>query len=76
MMQSSMVTIGEDADNTAMALTVGLPVGIATKLIALKEITSPGVHIPIRKEIYAPMLRELELNGIEFFEKEIEYKGY
>lgn len=76
MIESSMVTIGDDAENTAMAKTVGLPVGIATKLILNGEISTPGVHIPISKEIYTPMLRELEEFGITFREKEIPYQGY
>ena len=76
MLESSMVTLGKDAENTAMALTVGLPVGIATKLIATGEISSPGVRIPIDKEIYEPMLRELARNDIRFSEREIPYKGY
>jgi saccharopine dehydrogenase-like NADP-dependent oxidoreductase len=76
MLESSMVTIGEDALNTAMARTVGIPVAIATKLIANGEINTPGVHLPISKEIYKPMLKELEEHGITFIEKEISYSGY
>ena len=69
--QSSMVVKGEDETHTAMAKTVGLPVGIATKMILMGEIVTPGVHIPINKEIYIPLLKELEENGIVFKEKEI-----
>ena len=56
---------------TAMAKTVGLPLGIAAKLIIEKEITITGLHIPIVKEIYTPVLNALKLEGIEFDEKEI-----
>jgi saccharopine dehydrogenase-like NADP-dependent oxidoreductase len=66
----------QDALNTAMARTVGIPVAIATKLIANGEINTPGVHLPISKEIYKPMLKELEEHGITFIEKEISYSGY
>ena len=76
MVESSMVSIGKDAEETAMARTVGLPVGMATKLILTGEINTPGVHIPISKEIYEPMLRELASHGIVFKEKEISYQGY
>ena len=69
--QSSMVVIGEDDTHTAMAKTVGLPVGIATKMILNGKITEPGVHIPIKKEIYEPILKELEEFGIKFTEKKI-----
>lgn len=73
---STMVHIGEDQSYTAMAKTVGLPVGIATLKILNKEITTPGVLRPILKEVYTPILKELAENGIEFEEKEREYLGY
>ncbi|MDO6760624.1 saccharopine dehydrogenase NADP-binding domain-containing protein [Tamlana sp. 2_MG-2023] len=66
---STMVTIGTDSTYTAMAKTVGLPVAIATISILNKKITQPGVHIPITKEIYLPILTELETYGIIFNEK-------
>ncbi len=73
---STMVHIGEDQTYTAMAKTVGLPVGIATLKILNKEITTPGVLRPITKEVYDPILKELAENGIVFKEKEREYLGY
>ena len=73
---STMVHIGEDQTYTAMAKTVGLPVGIATLKILNKEITTPGVLRPITKEVYEPILKELAENGIVFQEKEREYLGY
>ncbi|WP_020532233.1 saccharopine dehydrogenase family protein [Flexithrix dorotheae] len=63
---SSVVVIGDDAVNTAMAKTVGLPLGIATKLILTDKINLSGVHIPITPEIYNPVLDELSRNGITF----------
>lgn len=68
---SSMVVKGDDQTYTAMAKTVGLPVAIATKMILNKVITTPGVHVPILKEIYEPILNELENYGIHFQEKEV-----
>lgn len=74
--ESSMVCIGEDQTYTAMAKTVGLPVGIAALKILKGEINTPGVQIPTKKEIYKPILKELEENGVIFNEKEVPYLGY
>tara|TARA_R100001369_G_scaffold48565_1_gene75055 strand:+ start:6428 stop:7801 length:1374 start_codon:yes stop_codon:yes gene_type:complete len=73
---STMVLIGEDQIHTAMAKTVGLPVAMATLAILNKKITTPGVQIPISKEVYTPILEELEFHGIVFNEKETTYLGY
>lgn len=73
---ATMVVKGEDQTYTAMAKTVGLPVAIATLDILNKKITTPGVQIPITKEIYSPILKELEEYGISFNEKKIPYLGY
>ncbi|NOR29363.1 MAG: saccharopine dehydrogenase [Lutibacter sp.] len=74
--ESSMVCIGDNQTYTAMAKTVGLPVAIATLKILNGEITTPGVQIPITKEVYKPILKELEENGIIFKEKNVPYFGY
>lgn len=73
---SSMVIKGDDQTYTAMAKTVGLPVAIATLKILNGEITTPGVQLPINKEVYEPILKELEDHGIIFNEKELQYMGY
>lgn len=73
---SSMVCIGDNQVYTAMAKTVGLPVAIATLKILNGEIKTPGVQIPIKKEVYEPILKELKENGIVFTEKEASYLGY
>jgi saccharopine dehydrogenase-like NADP-dependent oxidoreductase len=73
---ATMVALGEDQTYTAMAKTVGLPVAIATLAILNEKITTPGVHIPISKETYEPILKELEDHGIVFKEKETPYLGY
>lgn len=70
-LHSSMVVKGDDPIYTAMAKTVGLPVAIATKMILNGTISTPGVHIPISKEIYDPILNELEDYGVHFVEKEV-----
>ncbi len=74
--ESSTVVIGEDQTYTAMAKTVGLPVAIATLKILNGEITKPGVQIPISREVYEPILKELAETGIIFTEKEVPYLGY
>ena len=76
MMTSSMVVKGEDITYTAMAKTVGLPVAIATKMILSKVISKPGINRPVSKEIYEPILKELESFGICFDEKEIAPEFY
>jgi saccharopine dehydrogenase-like NADP-dependent oxidoreductase len=73
---SSMVTIGEDQTYTAMSKTVGLPVAIAALQILNKKITTPGVLRPIDKEVYKPILEELETYGVQFNEEKKEYLGY
>ena len=70
-LHSSFVLLGEDQTYTGMAKTVGLPVGIATKLILNGEIKSTGVKVPVSKDIYKPVLEELEQYGIRFIEEEI-----
>jgi len=69
--QSTMMVKGTDARNTAMAKTVGLPAAIATRLILEGKITTPGVHIPVSKEIYDPVLEELKKNSIRCTEKQV-----
>jgi saccharopine dehydrogenase-like NADP-dependent oxidoreductase len=74
--ESSMVVKGENHTYTAMAKTVGLPVAIATLKILNGEIKTPGVQLPISKEVYKPILKELEEYGIKFTEKKVPYLGY
>jgi len=73
---ANMVVIGENRTHTAMAKTVGLPVAMATLLILNGKITTPGVQIPITKEVYDPILAELKDYGITFKEYEVPYLGY
>jgi saccharopine dehydrogenase (NADP+, L-glutamate forming) len=57
---------GTDQSHTAMALTVGLPLGIATRLLLENKIQQRGVVIPLKREFYGPILHELSLRGISF----------
>jgi len=70
---SNMVCIGEDQTYTAMAKTVGLPLAIATLAILNSKITIKGVQLPVKKDIYNPILKELIEYGIEFNEYEIPF---
>ena len=64
---SSMTIKGESRDRSAMAKTVGLPMGILAKLILTKQIPLPVVvNIPTMVSVYKPVLAEMEHNGIEF----------
>ena len=66
--QSSLYLTGDDSEHTAMALTVGLPLAIVTKLILNGQITQRGVLMPKDKGIYEPVLKELEKYGVKFEE--------
>jgi len=67
-LKSSLVVKGEDHLRTAMAKTVGLPLGIAATLLLEGRISETGLHIPIVPGIYEPVLKALEENGIVFHE--------
>ena len=69
MIVSAMAYIGENQEKTAMAVTVGLPLAITTKLLLTGKIDLTGVHLPTDKQIYEPVLKELEQFGIHFEEK-------
>lgn len=68
---SSMVNIGENQIYTSMSNTVGLPVAICGKMILSGALKLKGVQIPVMKEVYEPILIELESFGIKFIEKYI-----
>ncbi len=65
---ASMVVKGREAPHTAMAITVGMPVAIAVKLLLTGIIKGTGIQLPTRPAMYNPILRELETNGIRFTE--------
>jgi saccharopine dehydrogenase (NADP+, L-glutamate forming) len=66
--KSRLIVSGEDNMHTAMAKTVGLPLGIAARLLLEGKITVTGLQIPTIAEIYEPVLLELENEGIRFIE--------
>ncbi len=68
---ATLAVKGDDDTHTAMAKTVGIPLAIAVKNIMRGKIITPGVHIPNTKEIYQPVLKELQEYGIKCSEKMI-----
>jgi saccharopine dehydrogenase (NADP+, L-glutamate forming) len=69
--QAYLVATGTDEIYTAMAKTVGLPLGIATKLITSNRILARGVLIPVTPEFYAPILDELRAYEITLTEIDV-----
>ncbi len=69
--QASLVARGTDDVRTAMAATVGLPLGIATRLLLEGKIKATGVTIPVTPEFYDPILAALSETGIELHEQQI-----
>ena len=59
-----------------MAKTVCPPFSIVTLSILNGKIETLGVQIPITKEVYQPILKELENCGVTFQEKEVAYLSY
>ena len=62
-----MVNIGEDQVYTSMSNTVGLPVAICAKMILNGSLKSSGVRLPVQKEVYTPILEELEIIKSDYF---------
>ena len=68
---SNLVMKGSDNLDTAMARTVGLPMGIFVRLVSQGKITAKGVHIPTMREVYEPVLEELKEYGVNFQDQTI-----
>lgn len=66
---ATLIVKGEDDMHTAMAATVGLPMGIAARLVLNGDISLTGLHVPILPEIYQPVLEALNNLGIVFTEE-------
>jgi saccharopine dehydrogenase-like NADP-dependent oxidoreductase len=63
-LHSQLVDYGVPGGDSSMARTVSLPVAIAARMILEGRITHPGVIRPITRDIYDPVLMELESLGI------------
>jgi len=66
---STLIDYGIPHGDSSMARTVSLPLGIGVKLMAEGKIDLTGVQIPIKKEIYEPVLNGLEQLNIKMIEK-------
>ncbi|MCK4338792.1 MAG: saccharopine dehydrogenase, partial [Candidatus Cloacimonetes bacterium] len=66
---STMIDYGIPGGDSSMSRTVGLPAAIAVKLILNGVIKETGVHIPVKPEIYKPILEELKNQNISCKEK-------
>lgn len=66
---STLIDFGIPYGDTSMARTVSLPMAIAVKMIANGQIEDVGVRIPNTKNIYEPVLAELETLNIKMIEK-------
>ncbi len=71
---ATMVAYGENNHDSAIAKGIGFTTGAAAKAFLLGDITVRGLHIPIAKEIYEPMLSELEDLGVAFHVEEHKVK--
>jgi spermidine synthase len=66
---STLEAYGSPNGHSAMALTVGLPCGIASQLVLDGVLKMPGVHAPYSKEICDPIRSVLEKEGLGLVEK-------
>jgi len=68
---ASLVVTGRDATHTAMAQTVGLPLGMAVRRVLRGEVAGRGVVIPTTPDLYEPILAELAADyGLAFQEQD------
>ncbi len=63
---SSMLVDGIPYGDSAMARAVSLPPAIAAKLILDGKIKEKGVRMPTTKDMYEPILKEMESFGFAF----------
>lgn len=62
---SLLVDFGIPNGASSMSRTVSLPAAIGTRLILEGKISRPGVHAPTSRDVYEPVLAELERLGIQ-----------
>lgn len=61
---SRLLEYGDPTGDTAIARTVALPAAIAVDLILTGQLTQTGLLRPLSAEIYEPVLKKLEEEGI------------
>ncbi|KAJ8245138.1 hypothetical protein COCON_G00235960 [Conger conger] len=62
----SLVVYGDPNGYSAMAKTVGYPAAIASRMVLDEEIDTKGLVIPLTKNIYSPVLKRLQEEGLQF----------
>ncbi len=65
-MTATLILEGDDEKSSALAKVTGFTCGAAAKSVLLGSINVKGLHIPTIREIYDPILNELEDQGIAF----------
>ncbi len=71
MITSTLIDYGIPGGDSSMSRTVSLPLAISVKMMAEGKFDLTGVQIPVIKELYMPILTELENLGIKLVEKRI-----
>ncbi len=56
---STLIDFGLAGGDSAMARTVGLPAAIGARMIVCGELSTAGVLVPVKREIYEPVLAGL-----------------
>ncbi len=69
--RSTVIEYGDPQGSSAMARAVGLPTGIAARLLLDGELELAGCHLPTERAVYRPVLEELAREGLEFREERI-----
>jgi saccharopine dehydrogenase (NADP+, L-glutamate forming) len=72
---STLIDFGEALKESSMARTVSLPLAIGVRFMAEEKFNLKGVQIPVHKQIYEPVLKELETLDIKMDEKKFELKN-
>lgn len=66
---STLIDYGIPGGDSSMSRTVSLPLAISVKMMAEGKFDLTGVQIPVVRELYLPILAELESLGIKMVEK-------
>lgn len=64
--RANFISQGENQKDSALAKAIGFTCGAAAKAVLLGSISAKGLHIPITKDIYDPILNELSDLGVAF----------
>jgi saccharopine dehydrogenase-like NADP-dependent oxidoreductase len=69
---STLIVIGKDNVDTAMSITVGMPLATAVELYLTGKMQASGVRVPVTPDLYNPILNAMEPLGVKFIEEEKE----